>query len=213
MKNFTKIVFEKDKYTITEIVEIVAKEFEIETRDKRGNVNQTHRTLYKKIERGFEKTPPIEEKSPRKNYYQVEDVNRLVNKELYNYFCEYASGEIRKRYFDAIKMRNANNEDSRKFLESAEYFDMMKELMEPKRDVHQETIYEQYKEKRIEILFDFITRYFINIDEKLLRADIELLYAEDVVNPYTDVRIALAHERNKDLRNYYSLRKGVEDRM
>lgn len=71
---------------------------------------------------------------------------------------------------------------------------------------HKLALEEEFQKKKLEIIMDYIFRYCINVNEGLLKNDIDAEYTYDPTDDEYGEKLE-AIERLKDLQKYYSVRK------
>lgn len=223
MIRYHTIQFEKDYYTIPEIVDIVAERFNVTVREnsgepnkKKGKRNDTYRAMemfirrYLQMEVGYELDGEhFIAETKRKQQYSREVVNKVVNVDILAKLCKnYADPETQKEFTEPEQRAD----DYRAMLEDGSVDDFFKSLQKEEGQDSSDFDYEIEKsvnKYKLDIVVDFICKYLIRVDEETLRDDLIFNYLPDFQVPTADDM--LAAERLQDVGNYYQPRKEFID--
>lgn len=216
MGKYHAIQLKKEYYTIPEVVDLVAEKFNITVRENSGKTNRKkgkRNDIYNNIrmfiyrhlqdEVGYEPDGVNYIKEPkRKDKYSREVVDKVVNVDFFARLCKYyADPETQKEFAEPEQMADeyrAMLEDGR--LEA--FFEGLQKEDYEDFDLDYELGRRVYTHK-LDIAADFICKYFIQIDEELLKHDLTLNLLFDPLKPTPDGM--LAAKRLKDVGNYYQL--------
>lgn len=204
LSKFPPIFFEDGFHSIPEAIEKISTTFNISFDSDVGKSNR--KTIYTRLSRELKQmnlTSPkdIQQESPRKTMYSHIIWNAIF-REQYDWLChvtedmEYQQFEEwreRKKSYGRKYERTMASADQIAMMEQSSSFSVAKAV-----DV-------EFQRRRLEIALDFIFSNLIELDETMLRADIENDLCLDEAAP--SAYDLMVNERLMNLKNYYTIRE------
>lgn len=205
LSKFRPVVFEKGFYTIKEAIDKISGTFKIPIH---GSKNKTrYKTVYQRLWRELGTMELIEGKdivrdSKRKTKYSHTILSAVINQGLYSWLWEMAKDS---EYQEFTQWKNRAKNYGRKYegiMATADQID----TMEQSSDFSvADAVEAEVQKRKLEIALDFIFSHCIELDEILLRADIENDLCLDEAAP--SAYDLMVNERLMNPQNYYTVRK------
>lgn len=213
------INFEKDEYTLPEIIDLIADCYDIciykeNKKTKRKIKNSTYFKIYQFTKRELDEAvidetgedPKSQDATGRKTKYPVKLINELVNQKQGEYFTNLASRERRQ----ALIGYEGQAKKLRQEIKDGTYGDFESELNEYREEMRsidheaERYIESMFQQRKFDILMDIVFNYLIILDEKKLKTDLSIALTFGDNDP--DVKDMEAMDRLTDNRNYYKWR-------
>lgn len=216
------IYFEKEEYTVPEVIKRVAEHYNItitKRNRKSGRLtkNSDYDTLYGMIKKRLDEKVIDEEgedlksqdSTERKTTYPRDYVNHVVNHELRDYFAKFPSTPSKRREKEFKELEDLAIKYEKEFKDGT-YGDFIADLHKTEEEMrspeHEGDRYvaESFQYHKQEILMDVVFNHLIILDEDKLRTDLAIALTADDATPSAQELEAL--ERLKKYRNYYRWR-------
>ena len=192
------IDFDKERYTIPEVITILGKAGDIPGHDDKSSRN--YKTMYQSLRRTLLLNVDNNkiEGSPRKRTFPKREIIRAINEQAKLFrklspketspaaYWSVEAKEYRQKVLELLKEDTPNPEESQDDGGCQEYV----------RDV--------LKMMKERIVWDFFTCYCFDFETSLLEHDLECEFTFDDLNPTPEGMEAI--QRLEDLRNYYKLK-------
>jgi len=198
-KNYPhNIDFEKEMYTIPELISILASEGDIPDCDNKASSN--YRMIYQGLRRALDEEVDESERggSQRKQTFPREAIIRVVNKKVT--WLRQLSKQSEQLKDWAVEARKYQKEMQR-YLATHGPEEHSKEVYAD--GGYGEYVKERVTEIKLQIFTDFILKYFIDFDQACLEHDLGLNFTFDDLHPTPEGMEAV--NRLKDIRNYYEI--------
>lgn len=200
---FPHLVFEEGYYTLPQAIQKIAETFGLSLNNKES---RDYKTIYQRLRREMEAvnldgTEHIRKNSQRKTEYSSVILNVVVSKKLYIWLCRMAEKIDRTEFEDWKKRVKRYGEPYGEIM-------TLEELKNRPVDVS-EMVESEFQRRKHAIAMDFLLDYIfsecIELNEKLLREDIEydLCLDEDTISE----RDLMVNERLQNHKNYYTVKK------
>ncbi len=204
LSKYRPVVLEEGFYTISDAIKEIAKVFDLSFSGKNGEVRR--KTLYQHLRRELQSMnlskKYVKNANKRGAKYSHMIWNTLLNHGLYSWLCNF-SGKAKYAEFQEWKERRKNYERRyAKIIESAEQTD---ELFQTPSAGIEFAVDKEFQRRRLSIALDYIFSECIELDEKLLRTDLEIDLAFDEACP-SDYDL-MVNERLMSDRNYYKVKE------
>lgn len=202
------INFEKDYYTIPEVIKILVEEGKIPLPDKKGN-DTTYKTMYQSLRRmliSITKDDDKKENSGRKQRFPKDKVVRAVN-ERANFLRGLSPMETDQTAYWAKEAKDYRKKVREQLAKDG--LNQKEELLVQDDGGCQEYIDEVLKKMQEQIMWDFLTHYFFDFERLLLEHDLTLEFTFDEMRPTPEGVEAI--RRLENLRNYYTPKKKSAD--
>jgi len=204
LSEYRPIVFEEGFYTIPDAIKKIAEIFDMSFLGQNGEVRR--KTLYQHLRRKLQSmnlsNKYVKDANKRGAKYSHMIWNTLLNHELYSWLYDF-SGKAKYAEFQEWKERRKNYEYRyAKIIESAEQTD---ELFQAHSSDIEFAVDKEFQRRRLSIALDYIFSECIELDEKLLRTDLEIDLAFDEACP--SEYDLIVNERLMSNRNYYKVKE------
>lgn len=204
LSKFPPIFFEDGFYSIPEAIEKISTAFNISFAGKAGKSER--KTIYTRLSRELKQMnltsqKDIKQESPRKTVYSHIIWNAIL-REQYDWLCQMA-GNIEYQQFEEWKKRKKNY--GRKYEEIMATADQISTMEQSSSFSVADAVEAEFQKRRLKIALDFIFSSLIELDEAMLRADIENDLCLDEAAP--SAYDLMVNERLMNPKNYYTVRK------
>lgn len=203
LSKFPPILFEDGFYSIPEAIKKISTTFSISFDGKAGKA--IRKTIYTRLSRELKQmnlTSPkdIQQESPRKTMYSHIIWNAIF-REQYDWLCQMA-GNMEYQQFEEWKKRKKGYE--RKYEEIMATADQITMMEQSSSFRVAKAVDVEFQRRRLEIALDFIFTNLIELNETMLRADIENDLCLDEAAP--SAYDLMVNERLQNNQNYYTIK-------
>lgn len=205
LSKFRPVVFEEGFYTIQEAIVKIFNTFKIRIHDPKQKTR--YKTVYQRLWRelgAMELTEgkDIKRESKRKTKYSHTILNAVINQGLYSWLCEMAKDT---EYQEFAEWKNRAKNYGRKYEGIMATADQIDTMEQSSSFSVADAVEVEFQKRKLEIALDFIFSHCIELDEILLRTDIERDLCLDEAAP--SAYDLMANERLQNNQNYYTIKK------
>lgn len=205
LSKFRPVVFEKGFYTLQEAIKKISDTFNMSLLSGR---NKTHyKTVYQRLWRELGAMELTEGKdmikeSKRKTKYSHTLLSAVINQGLYPWLCEMAKDT---EYQEFTEWKNRAKNYGRKYGGIMAAADQIGTMEQSSSFSVADAVEAEFQKRRLEIALDFIFSHWIELDEIMLRTDIENDLCLDEAAP--SAYDLMVNKRLQNSKNYYTIKK------